>query len=88
MTCFLLMVLGDSKIPDHAVIAIQPMGLTNSRAYIIDQIKTSTELNKGFKVIILKPVDKPTSAWYPPRNRYKADKILKHLQTVIPNSAN
>ncbi|MFM9946195.1 MAG: Zn-dependent protease [Bacteroidia bacterium] len=71
---------------DNTTIAILPMGLDSNRYYLIDEMKSSIEENPDFKVIILKEVDLPKSAWYQPRKRYKADKILKHLKAIKPDS--
>lgn len=36
----------------------------------------------NISVIILPETNLPSSAWYPPRSRYRAEKILKYLNTL------
>ena len=38
------------------------------------------------KIKILEPVDFPKNAFYQPRNRYRADSIIKYLRTKTPNN--
>ena len=38
------------------------------------------------KIKILEPIDFPKNAYYQPRNRYRADSIIKYLRTKTPNN--
>ncbi len=38
------------------------------------------------KIKILKPIDFPKNAFYEPRNRYRADSIIKYLRTKTPEN--
>ena len=38
------------------------------------------------KIKILEPIDFPINAFYQPRNRYRADSIIKYLRTKTPNN--
>ena len=39
------------------------------------------------KIKILEPVDFPKNAFYQPRNRYRADSIIKYLRTKTPENS-
>lgn len=85
--CLLFLFMGCSnKKWENITIAILPMGLEENQKYLIDDVKKSIEENPEFKVIILKDADLPKTAWYEARKRYKADKILKHLKAIKPDS--
>lgn len=87
IVCILTLFISCSKNKwDNTIIAILPMGLDSNRFYLIDEMKTSIEENPDFKVVILNQIDLPKSAWYEPRKRYKADKILKHLKAIKSDS--
>lgn len=67
-------------------IAILPLGLNEKHEYIIDEVKKSISRKTEFKVVVLNPVDMPKSTYYEPRKRYRAEKILKYLKGVKPDS--
>jgi archaemetzincin len=67
-------------------IAILPLGLDEKHEYIIDEVKKSISQKTEFKVVVLNPVDMPKSTYYEPRKRYRAEKILKYLKGVKPDS--
>jgi archaemetzincin len=71
---------------NSTTIGILPLGLNENQSFILNDIKKSIAENKDFKVILLPAVDLPKSAYYEPRKRYKADKILKHLKGIKPDS--
>ncbi len=39
------------------------------------------------KIKILEPIDFPKNTFYQPRNRYRADSIIKYLRTKTPNNS-
>lgn len=64
-------------------IAIQPFSDFDSA--LLPVIKKGVEdfyRDLNISVIILPETNLPLSAWYPPRNRYRAEKILKYLKTL------
>ena len=53
--------------------------------------KQLTEISENIrkiypKIKILKPIKFPQNAYYEPRNRYRADSIIKYLRTKAPNN--
>ena len=53
--------------------------------------KQLTEISENIrkiypKIKILEPIDFPKNAYYQPRNRYRADSIIKYLRTKTPNN--
>lgn len=53
--------------------------------------KQLIEISDGIKKIypkikILKPIDFPENSYYEPRNRYRADSIIKYLRTKTPEN--
>ncbi len=53
--------------------------------------KQLTEISENIrkiypKIKILEPIDFPKNAFYQPRNRYRADSIIKYLRTKAPNN--
>ena len=63
-----------------------PLSLKDNQSEVLLVIKKSIAENKDFKVVILPKSAMPQNAFYAPRNRYKADKILKHLKSIKPDS--
>lgn len=70
----------------NITIAILPMELNQNQQYLIDEINASIKEKREFKVVILDYSDLPQSAWYEPRKRYHANKILQHLKKIKPDS--
>lgn len=70
----------------HLTIAILPLGLNQNQEYLIDEIKESIMEKKEFDVVVLKDFSLPQSAWYEPRKRYHANKIILHLKKIKPDS--
>ena len=53
--------------------------------------KQLTEISENIrkiypKIKILEPIDFPKNTFYQPRNRYRADSIIKYLRTKTPNN--
>lgn len=65
-----------------APIALQPLG--GVKAERIEVVKRGLEQAFGVAVILLENRPLPKSAWYAPRSRYRADKLLEHLKEVVP----
>lgn len=50
-------------------------------------IEISANIRKIYpKIKILEPIDFPKNAFYQPRNRYRADSIIKYLRTKTPEN--
>lgn len=64
------------------VIALQPLGKVPAAE--IESAKKGILSLYAAKVAILPVVPLPKSAYYPPRERYKADKLLDYLATRTP----
>lgn len=71
---------------NDTTIGILPMGLNEKHGYIIDEVVNSISQKAEFNVVVLNPVSMPKSAYYEPRKRYRAEKILKYLKGVKPDS--
>jgi archaemetzincin len=61
---------------DDLTIILQPMGKISSND--INYVKS--RLEKVYKnVVVQSPISMPTSCYYPARNRYRADKLIRYL---------
>lgn len=60
-----------------ASIAIQPLGTVKQER--LDVVKKGLEKSFGLKVEILAEKPLPQEAWYAPRSRFRADRLLEHL---------
>ncbi len=65
------------------VLCIQPLG-SDLPAEDVALVKTALETMIGLEVRILPRADLPAAAFYPPRRRYRADKLLDFLDTRLP----
>ena len=78
---FVLLIVGCSK-PREKVIVLQPFGdFPKAEGHIVLEKIKKTNPN----VILRKNLPFPTEAWYQPRNRYRADILLKHLRKMAGN---
>lgn len=64
-----------------AAIAIQPLGPV--KAERLTMVKQGLEQSFGVTVTLLESRALPKSAWYPPRGRYRAEKLLDHLMEAV-----
>lgn len=64
-----------------SIIALQPLG--SMRAERLAVIKAGLEQAFGVKVVVLAQQSLPKDAWYEPRGRYRADKLLSFLKQAI-----
>ena len=67
-------------------IAIQPYNFTDTTQ--LNFLKINIENYYHFKVILLPNKEVPKEAWYAPRSRYKADKLIRILKNAKPDSVN
>ena len=73
-------------VAPSGVIAIQPLGARLPKADV-DLVKEALVQFYGLPVRVLKRARLPKSAFYPPRGRYRAEKLLTYLETVRPPDA-
>lgn len=59
------------------VVAIQPLG--NFDTKLVQKVKQQLISNYGVDVVVKPAVPLPQSAFYPPRGRYRAEKLLDYL---------
>jgi len=71
-----------TKVPPK--VCIQPLGSINEAE--LSWIVESVQDFYGVEVTLLEGDDLPESAYYAPRNRYKAPKLLAYLEEVMPPS--
>lgn len=70
-----------SSLHAAVTIAIQPLGPV--KAERIEVVKKGLEKSFGLKVEILAEKPLPQEAWYAPRGRYRADKLLENLHGKV-----
>ncbi|MBF0430249.1 MAG: Zn-dependent protease [Fibrobacteria bacterium] len=86
MKFFISLLLWLVAIPifSQSKISIALQSFNNFPSSYIDSIKTGIEQKYGkVKLIVLPNKKLPTSAYYKPRNRYRAEKILTFLDTLV-----
>lgn len=59
------------------VVAIQPLGKFDTK--LVEKVKQQLITNYGVEVVVKPPAPLPQSAYYPPRSRYRAEKLLDYL---------
>jgi archaemetzincin len=69
-----------TQAPRHTV-CLQPLG--SHDAGLVAPIARGIEQAYGFEVRFLKPRPLPKSAWYPPRQRYRAPLLLDELRAQV-----
>lgn len=70
--------------PAELVVCLQPIGtLPKADAALLAPIGRGIERVFGFTIKTLEPIALPDDAWYQPRKRYRADKLLDHLAAEI-----
>lgn len=69
--------------PDRSVLYIQPLGKQLPRREV-QLVKRSLEAFYGLKVERLPRVPLPRRAYYKPRRRYRAEKLLRFLERRLP----
>lgn len=62
---------------DGKLLAIQPLGTVSRRD--LDGVALRLRQTYGFRVEILPKIGLPKQSWYPPRKRYRAERILDYL---------
>ncbi len=71
--------------PTGNTVGIQPLGKF-SQVYI-DSVQSALHVQYGFKVIVLPEKPLPKSCFVQIKSpRYRADKLLKHLKSICPDS--
>jgi len=70
----------DAAETDNNNVCIQP--LKKHKAWLVPYAKKGIEYFYGYKVIVLPEQEMPKRAWYAPRKRYRAEKLLSYLIEV------
>ena len=74
----------DLKSEEEITILIQPFEDVKPKQLA----EISENIRKIYpKIKILEPIDFPKNAFYQPRNRYRADSIIKYLRTKTPENS-
>lgn len=88
MVLGMLLCLGALGAPQAAAevrVCILPLGPHDKR--LLGVVKAGVEHLYGFEVRVLAPRKLPKAAYYPPRKRYRAEKLLRYIDAeVIPGS--
>jgi archaemetzincin len=63
--------------PESGMIAIQPLGYVPTTA--LNSVKSGLERVYGLQAVVLPTAPLPKSAFYAPRNRYRADRLIESL---------
>jgi archaemetzincin len=71
----------DRRTGASFTVCLQPLGKHDAR--LLAPIARGIEQAYGFTVRELAPAELPRSAWYAPRKRYRADRLLDHLDAVV-----
>lgn len=66
--------------PRRPMVAIQPLGAVD--ATVVEVVRADVAAFFDVEVQVLDPVPLPASAWYEPRERYRADRLLGWLEGV------
>ncbi len=77
----------DDDAPPREILYIQLMGRDLSPAFLDDMafVKRAIEAFYRLDVRMLPPAPLPDAAWYPPRKRYRAEKLLDFLEERRPD---
>lgn len=79
-----LWVSGFSVVAADEIIALQPYGsLTKER---IEVVRNGLKEAFGFEIAVLDAKPLPQEAWYAPRKRYRAEKLLTDLDAKAPKN--
>ena len=70
---------------ESGTLALMPLGDVDDEA--IQTVKSSIESAFPWSVVILAAQPLPQSAWYAPRKRYRAEKILDWIAPQVPEGA-
>ena len=69
--------------PGHALY-VQPLGNCSAKAPGVDEVVASLRAFYPLEVNVLPCQDLPKSAYYPPRKRYRAERLLTYLNGRMP----
>jgi archaemetzincin len=71
-----------SHVPGVCCVAVQPLG--DVPAEQVDAVAAALREMYGFEVRVLEPVELPQSAWYEPRQRWRAELLSDFLRERVP----
>lgn len=80
LLAILLLAASERHLHARMTLAIQPIGPINNT--LLDQVAESLRSTYDFDIFLLDPVPLPAEAFYPPRKRYRAEKILDYIERV------
>lgn len=85
LTTFLLFIFSLTAFAQNKLsIAIQPLGQVDNK--LVEQVKEMILATYLVDVVILPNQNLPSEAYYPARNRYRAEKLALYLNTVDSNA--
>ena len=66
--------------PRKTQVAIQPLGQFPND--ILKEVQSGIDSMYDIESTVLQPIDLPKHAYYSPRNRYRADSLIRHLKHI------
>jgi len=82
LVTLLLVVAATSEPPEPYRLALQPLGSPSRDEIAV--VKSDLERTFSVVVTLLPGQPLPKSAWYEPRQRWRADRLLDYLETTTP----
>jgi archaemetzincin len=82
MICFFISCGNDNAVlpKEHHTVYIQPMGNVNS----LTIMHLQKQLSEYFQAVVInRRIEPPEFAFYPARNRYRADSLIKYLNKQV-----
>ena len=74
-----------SHVERVCTVAVQPFGDVDDET--VQAVAGGLQSFYGFHVTVLDPVEHPDEAWYEPRRRWRAERLLAHLRASLPEGA-
>lgn len=71
-----------SHVPGVCRVALQPFGDVPEDQ--VAAVSSALSDHYGVEVVVLAPVEHPDSAWYTPRRRWRAERLLDTLEPLLP----
>lgn len=78
------MMAGLSVKAGEAIIALQPYGSFSKER--LEVVREGLNEAFGLEISVLEPKPLPAAAWYAPRQRYRAEKLLTDLDEKVPKN--
>ncbi len=74
-----------SHVPGICVIALQPLGDVPIEQ--ITEVERALAETYDVSTVVLEQTDLPDTAWYEPRRRWRAERLLDYLEPLLPDGA-